>query len=299
MLGAERKRGNVTREGEAVNIAELQKWIGRTETQSDQITPVPIAALSATLDIDPPASCPGDPVPPLWHWLWFLPIHKQSELAPDGHPKRGGFLPPVPMPRRMWAGGLFEFHRPLRVGETLTRTSRIVSVEAKEGRTGPLVFVVARHEIGDGKQLAVVEEQDIVYREHAKPGEAAPAPRPAPSDAAWERAVRPDDVLLFRYSALTFNGHRIHYDRRYATDVEGYPGLVVHGPLLATMLLELVRANAPSVKVTRFTFRAVSPLFDTAPFFICGKPETNGKSVALWAKDAAGGLAMTATAEVK
>lgn len=278
-----------------MDIAELQGWVGKTETRSDQVTPVPIAALAATLDIDAPASLPGDPVPPLWHWLYFLPIHRQSELAADGHARRGGFLPPVLLPRRMWAGGRFEFHHPLRIGETLTRTSRIVDVQHKEGRTGPLVFVVARHEIGNADGIALVEEQDIVYRDHPKPG-TSPALQPAPSDATWERTAQPDDVLLFRYSALTFNGHRIHYDRRYATEVEGYPGLVVHGPLIATMLLELLRANAPGVSVTRFAFRSVSPLFDTAPVSLRGKREADGKTISLWARDAAGGLAMTATA---
>ena len=154
-----------------MDIAELQRWVGKTETVSDQITPVPIAALHATLDIDAPPPRPGDPLPPLWHWLYFLTIHRQSELGPEGHTTKGGFLPPVPLPRRMWAGGRFEFHRPLRVGETLTRTSRIVDVRHKEGRTGPLVFVVVRHDIGNAEGVALSEEQDLVFRGHSKPGE--------------------------------------------------------------------------------------------------------------------------------
>jgi len=234
----------------------------------------------------------------LWHWLYFLPIHPQSELAADGHAKLGGFLPPVLLPRRMWAGGRFEFHHPLRIGETLTRTSRIVDVRHKEGRTGPLVFVVVRHEIGNAEGIALIEEQDIVYREHPKPGAPASAPQPAPSNATWERKVQADDVLLFRYSALTFNGHRIHYDRRYATEVEGYPGLVVHGPLIATMLLELLRRNMPAATVARFSFRAVSPLFDNGAFWICGKPEKDRKAISLWARNEAGRLATTATAVI-
>ncbi len=279
-----------------VDIAELQRWVGKTETVSDQITPVPIAGLRATLDIDAPPPRPGDPLPPLWHWLYFLPIHRQSDLGPEGHTTKGGFLPPVPLPRRMWAGGRFEFHRPLRVGETLTRTSRIVDVQHKEGRTGPLVFVVVRHEIGNAEGVALSEEQDLVFRGHSKPGEPAPVPQPAPTDSEWERPVRPDDALLFRYSALTFNAHRIHYDYRYATEVEGYPGLVVHGPLIATMLLDLLRRNMPEATVTRFSFRAISPLFDTAPFRVCGKRENDGKTVSLWAGNEGGGLATTATA---
>jgi 3-methylfumaryl-CoA hydratase len=275
----------------------LQAWVGKTETRTDQITSMPLAALSATLDIDAPAPRAGDPVPPLWHWMWFLPIHKESELGADGHAKTGDFLPPVPLPLRMWAGGRFEFRRPLRVGQTYTRTSRILDVRQKEGRSGPLIFVIVRHEIADTEGIALSEEQDIVYRDNATAEEVRTMPeQAAPSDAQWERVIRPNDVLLFRYSALTFNAHRIHYDRRYATEVGGYPGLVVHGPLIATMLLDLVRRNLPGAAVERFSFRAVTPLFDTAPFAVCGKPEKDGKTIPLWAKDAAGRLATSAEA---
>lgn len=281
-----------------LDISHLRKWVGKTETSTDLVTPTPIAALSATLDLEAPHPQAGDPVPPLWHWLYFLQTHKQSELSPDGHAKLGGFLPPVPLPRRMWAGGRFEFRRPLRVGETYTRTSRILGVQEKKGRTGTLVFVVARHEIGNSEGIALTEEQDLVYRAHARPGDSAPALQPAPAGAMWERAVQPGDVFLFRYSALTFNGHRIHYDRRYATETEGYPGLVVHGPLIATLLLDLLRRHMPHADVAQFEFRAVSPLFDTSSFKVCGKPESDGKTISLWATDAGGALAMIATARV-
>jgi 3-methylfumaryl-CoA hydratase len=284
------------REAQEVDITHLREWVGKTESASDQVTPTPIAALAATLDIRACPPQPGDALPPLWQWLFFLPIHRQSELGPDGHAKRGDFLPPVLLPRRMWAGGRFEFRRTLRVGETLTRTSRIVDVQHKEGRTGALVFVQVRHEIGNAEGIALTEEQDLVYRSHAKPGDPAQAPKPSPAGAVWERVMQPDDVLLIRYSALTFNGHRIHYDRRYATATEGYPGLVVHGPLIATLLLDLLRRHMPDADLARFEFRSVSPLFDTAPFKLCGKPESDGKTISLWAKDAGGGLAMIATA---
>jgi len=280
-----------------LNIAQLEDWIGKTETRADLISPTPMAALSATLDRDDPPPRLGDPLPPAWHWLFFLPLHRQSELGKDGHPERGGFLPPVPLPRRMWAGSRMEFHRPLRVGEPVTRTSRITSVKHKEGRTGSLVFVLVRHEIANPAGLAITEEHDIVYRDHTRSGASAPEPPRAPAEAAWERTISPDDVLLFRYSALTFNGHRIHYDRRYATAVEGYPGLVVHGPLIATLLLDALRRNMPEAQVARFEFRAVSPLFDTAHFAVCGAPE-GANTIRLWAKNASGGLAMDATAVI-
>jgi 3-methylfumaryl-CoA hydratase len=273
----------------------LEQWIGRSESRTDLITPAPIAALAATLDRDDAIPQPGDAVPPLWHWLYFLPVHRQSELGSDGHAKRGGFLPPVPLPRRMWAGGRLEFHHALRVGESITRVSRILNVKSKQGRSGPLVFVLVRHEISNRQGLALTEEQDIVYRDFPASGDSTPAPTPAPVNAVWQRTIHPDDVLLFRYSALTFNGHRIHYDRRYAMDIEGYPGLVVHGPLLATLLLDLLQRSRLGAQVKRFEFRAVSPLFDVSSFQVCGNPES-GEAVHLWAQTSDAGLAMDAYA---
>jgi 3-methylfumaryl-CoA hydratase len=278
----------------------LKDWIGRSETVSDIATATPYAALSATLDRAPERPPSGTPLPALWHWLYFLPVHRQSEIGPDGHAKRGGFLPPVPLPRRMWAGSQFEFHRPLRIGDTLTRVSTIEDVTEKAGRSGPLVFVKVRHEIrrGGESEVALTEFHDIVYREAAKPDDVSPPPKQAPASAAWERKWVPDDVLLFRYSALTFNGHRIHYDRRYVTEVEGYPGLVVHGPLLATLLLDLLRRQLPDAAVTRYEFRAMRPVFDLHPFFVCGEPHADGNTFHLWVRDHDGALAMDATAAI-
>jgi 3-methylfumaryl-CoA hydratase len=276
----------------------LKDWVGRTETVADVATATPYAALSATLDREAARPAAGAPLPPLWHWLYFLPLPRQSDIGPDGHATRGGFLPPVPLPRRMWAGSQFEFHQPLRIGDALTRTSTIHDVAEKSGRTGPLVFVKVRHEIRrEGEaELALTELHDIVYREAPGKDEAPPEPKAAPAKAAWERKWVPDDVLLFRYSALTFNGHRIHYDRRYATETEGYPGLVVHGPLVATLLLDLLRHQLPEVDVGRFEFRAVRPVFDLHPFHVCGEPQEDGKTFRLWAKDHEGWLTMDATA---
>lgn len=282
----------------SLDIRHLQEWIGRSESRADEVMAAPMAALSAVLDRDDPPPAKGDVLPPLWHWLYFLPLARQSELGPDGHAKRGGFLPPVPLARRMWAGSRFEFHRPLRAGDPVSRVSRIASVNHKAGQTGPLVFVQVRHEISTADALAVIEEQDLVYRDAPRPSDPAPPPKPAPTESAWQREIRPDPVLLFRYSALTFNGHRIHYDRPYATEVEHYGGLVVHGPLLATLLLDLLRRNLPQAAVSRFSFRAVRPLYDNAPFLIYGKPEADGKIVKLWTADAEGWLTMEASAEL-
>jgi 3-methylfumaryl-CoA hydratase len=278
---------------------DLRAWVGRTETRADRVTPVPLAALAATLDRNDPPLGDGTPIAPLRHWLYFLPIYRRSEVGPDGHALRGGFLPPVPLPRRMWAGGRLEFKRSLRVGDDIERTSTIVKVDTKEGRTGALVFVLVRHEISAAGEVAIVEEHDIVYREAARAGEPPPAKKAAPATPQWRSDVVPDDVLLFRYSALTFNGHRIHYDRRYVTEVEGYPGLIVHGPLIATLLADLARDRVAPAELATFSFRAVMPLFDIAPFAVCGTRESAGDAVRLWAQDPEGNLAMEATATVR
>ena len=280
-----------------LDMDHLRSWIDRTESVHDVATVVPLRALSATLDRDDPTIDLGTEVPPCWHWLYFLPLHRRSALGPDGHAKRGGFMPPVPLPRRMWAGSRFEFLAPVRAGQAISRTSRIADVRMKEGRSGPLVFVNVHHEIRAEGQHAIHEEHDIVYRDMPQPGEPAPAGVPAPQNAAWTREIQPDDVLLFRYSALTFNGHRIHYDRRYVTEVEGYPGLIVHGPLIATLLLDLLGRELPAAQVRRFSFKAMQPIFDIAPFQVCGRLE-NDKTVRLWAVTPEGHLAMDASAEL-
>jgi len=281
-------------------LAHLQQWVGRAENQADELTAVPVRALTATLDRTPEAVLSGTPLPPLWHWLYFLPLARQGELGADGHPRLGGFLPPVPLPRRMWAGGRLQWEEgnPLRVGDAVRRSSRIESVRHKAGRSGDLLFVLVRHEVHNARGLALVEEHDIVYRSAALPGEQPPAPLAAQHGAAWQREVVPDDVLLFRYSALTFNGHRIHYDRRYVTAVEGYPGLIVHGPLIATLLADLVHRQSPQALLRRFEFKAVRPTFDLHPFRLNGQPSADGKAVRLWAQDLEGWLTMEANAEL-
>jgi 3-methylfumaryl-CoA hydratase len=279
-------------------LSELREWIGRRETVQDHIGATPVRALTATLD-QPAAPVPdGTPLPPLWHWLYFLPMHRQSEIGADGHARRGGFLPPVPLPRRMWAGSQFEFRTPLRVGDAVERTSTIDDVTIKEGRSGRLVFVKVKHELrcNGAAEPAIVEFHDIVYRDAKKAGDVDPPPTPAPR-GGWQRTIVPDDVLLFRYSALTFNGHRIHYDRRYVTEVEGYPGLIVHGPLIATLLMDLLRRHAPEAEVATFRFKAVRPTFDLHPFKVNGQRE--GSSVKLWAQDHEGWLTMDAVATLR
>ncbi|NBW00943.1 MAG: acyl-CoA dehydrogenase [Betaproteobacteria bacterium] len=280
---------------QTIDADTLSGWIGKSETALDQVTTAPLKALSATLDRLDPEPRTGEAIPPLWHWLYFLPVHRQSDIGPDGHARRGGFLPPVPLPRRMWAGSRFEFINPLRVGDAITRTSVIEDIRVKSGKTGPLVFVVVRHEIASATGLALREWHDIVYRDMPSGKDTPPATQAVAPHSDWQRKIIPDSVLLFRYSALTFNGHRIHIDRSYAVNAEGYPGLIVHGPLIATLLLDLLRRNQPDVQVRAFRFKALQPLFDTAPFILHGALQS-GNEVKLWAATTDGQLAVDATA---
>jgi len=285
---------------EPQTITHLQEWLGKTETLQDIVTAAPVRALSATLDRPDAAPTKGSFLPELWHWLYFLPCALQSEIGTDGHPKRGGFLPPVPLPRRMWAGSRIEWLAPLAVGDEIERVSKIESVTHKAGRTGDLIFVLVKHTISNQNSLALVEEHDIVYRDAPGPDDKPVAPTPAPKGATWSKTITPDDVLLFRYSALTFNGHRIHYDRKYVTEVEGYPGLIVHGPLIATLLVDLVRQSIPNCKLKSFEFRAIRPTFDINVFKVNAKPDLekdpSGKTISIWAEDHEGWLTMQATA---
>jgi 3-methylfumaryl-CoA hydratase len=278
-----------------IDVDHLRQWIGRTQEASDIVTAQLVKALRATLFLDIGAPQAGDTAPLTTHWCLAQPVAPMSEIGPDGHPARGGFLPPVPLPRRMWAGGRLEFLDGLRVGDAVTRTSRIADVALKSGSSGALCFVAVDHTIATPRGVAIRERQDIVYRDVAPAGaNAAPAKAPAAPAAKHRETHMADPVLLFRYSALTFNGHRIHYDRDYVTKVEGYPGLVFHGPLQAALLVEFaarLRGKAPA----RFAYRGVQPLFDGAGFSVNAGDGNNPLEV--WTANASGAPTMKATAE--
>jgi 3-methylfumaryl-CoA hydratase len=275
--------------------APYADWVGRSTEESDRLDLFPARGMSALLDRDPEGLTEGDPLPRGWHWLYFKPTAPRGSLGEDGHPRRGKFLPPIELPRRMWAGGRLRFHGPLVLGEAVARRSEILTVEMKEGRTGRLGLVTVGHAIRGPAGVLVDEEQDLVYRgapaEGASPRRSDPPPSPA-----WEETFLPDPVVLFRFSALTFNGHRIHYDHPYATEVEGYPALVVHGPLTALLMLDAAE-RWTGRPMARFSYRAVSPLFAHRPMTLAGRPAGDGGGVEVWASDAEGGLAMRATAE--
>ena len=274
--------------------AALRSWVGRSDVRHDVLVTDRVAALAATLDWDDPEPADGEAAPPGAQWLYFWPRTPGRELGPDGHARRGDFLPPVPLPRRMWAGGRLVWYGPLRLGRHAIRRSRIADVRSKQGRSGALVFVTVAHEIEQDGVVRLGEEHSIVYRGDELVGGAGAA-RKAPGGAEWSRTVRADPVLLFRYSALTFNGHRIHYDRDYCRE-EGYPGLVVHGPLLATWLLDLVRRSMPGAGLRRFAYRALRPVFEDVPITLAARPTAGG--VALWA-ETGGALVMEAEAKLE
>lgn len=279
-----------------LDLAYLRQWIGRTEDASDTVTAQLVKALRATLFMEPGAPQAGDAAPLTVHWCLAQPVAPMTALGPDGHPARGGFLPPVPLPRRMWAGGRLEFVDGLRVGDKVTRTSRIVDVALKQGSTGALCFVTVEHSITTPRGVAIRERQDIVYRDPppADAGAAAsPRPAAAAPAAAHSRRHMADPVLLFRYSALTFNGHRIHYDRDYVTRVEGYPGLVFHGPLQAALLVEFAAEHGGKAPLA-FDYRGVQPLFDGAEFSL--NANGDAQPMALWTANDAGSPTMKATA---
>jgi 3-methylfumaryl-CoA hydratase len=249
---------------------ELQSWIGRKDVRTDEILSFPTSAFAATLDRSGDISSQrGAELPALWVWLYFLPVAQMKDIGRDGHPRRGGFLPPIALDRRMWAGSRCVFHGTLRIGDTAEKTSTILKIAEKTGKAGSMVFVTVKHEIRTSGQLVYEEEQDIVYV--ATPDRPVmPEPVPVPP-CDWQETVTVDPVLLFRFSALTFNGHRIHYDRDYATGTENYPGLVVHGPLQALLLFEAARQRAPGRRAARFEFRGIRPLFDHDPLTLNGR----------------------------
>ncbi|MGC9371473.1 MAG: FAS1-like dehydratase domain-containing protein [Paracoccaceae bacterium] len=262
---------------------------GETPTLSDPLDPARAAALHATLALRGAPPGAGDPLPPFFHQVYFWEALPPHRLGRDGHPKTGSFIPDLGLPRRMWAGGRLAFATPLRAGIAAEKTTTIEKVAQKQGRTGPLAFVTLRHEIRQEGTLCVTEWQDLVYREDPNPAAAQPQPPVAPSDENLSEEARFSPTLLFRYSALTFNGHRIHYDRDYCREVEGYAGLVVHAPLLAQLLMLMATRHLGTLRT--FAFRATAPLMDFEPATLCLKGTT------LWARGPDGRQCMTAEAE--
>jgi 3-methylfumaryl-CoA hydratase len=271
---------------------DVTEWVGRREERSHVLDSRPATLLALTFDLEGVDVEPGSPLPELWHWLFLVPMVPTAGLGSDGHPRRGGFLPPIPLERRMWAGGRLEFRRGLHIGETVHQTSEIVQVSEKQRESGAMVLVTVRHTISCDGVPAVVEEQDLVYL--PMPGSyVAPRPDPLPGDLLFRHEQPVDAVLLFRFSALTFNAHRIHYDLTYATEVEHYPGLVVHGPLQAMLLMESARRQRPDSWPATYTFRASRPLFAFESCTVAGRATPEG-GLDLFTANGDGDIAMRA-----
>jgi 3-methylfumaryl-CoA hydratase len=279
---------------EKLDLDHLRQWIGRTQDASDTVTAQLVKGLRATLFQEVGEPRTGDVAPFTVHWCLAQPVFPMSQLGTDGHPARGGFLPPVPLPRRMWAGGELEIIDPLRVGDEAKRASRISDVSVKTGSTGALCFVAVEHVIITSRGVAIRERHDIVYREMTSGAAAAPKAPPPPPVAKHRETHVSDPVLLFRYSALTFNGHRIHYDRDYVTKVEGYPGLIFHGPLQAALIVELAAKLHGGKPPKKFSYRGLQPLFEGSEFSINANDNAGGME--LWTANAEGQPTMKGTA---
>ena len=277
------------------SVSELESHPGRTLTREDIVAPGPVRAALAMIERDDWTPALGDALPPAWHMFYCLATDPPRDLGDDGLPRRYEVIPELRLPRRMFAGIRMRFHAPLRIGDRIRLESELKALDDKLGRTGELIFTtVANRLFRDGGELATEEEYDIVAREAVSPGAANPMPatEPAPDDAPWRDSIAFDGVMLFRFSALVFNSHRIHYDRTHATGVEGYPGLVVHGPLHLILLLELLRRHAPEATIASLTMRAKAPLFDDAPVRLAGRPTETGAD--LWTVTPEGGIASEA-----
>jgi 3-methylfumaryl-CoA hydratase len=266
-------------ESALAGLDDLKAHVGRRETAADTVTAAPANLLRLTFGRDEPELRPGDALPPGWQCLYFLPRFAPEALRPDGSPLDTGVIPPMPLPRRMFAGERLRFHRPLRIGESVRRETELADISVKTGGTGTLVFATVVQRIFAGEALAIEEERRTVFREEVAAGERNQAPRrePAPEDIPWRRRIAPDAVLLFRFSALTFNSHRIHYDRPWATEREGYPGLVVHGPLTSTLLIDFARDHAGGRPIVSYETQARAPLFADDTFELRGRPSADGR----------------------
>jgi 3-methylfumaryl-CoA hydratase len=284
----------------ALRTEDLKSHVGRRLTATDVLHPGPANLLRLTFARPGPELQPGDALPPAWLALYFLPRFDPDALRPDGSPRDAGVVPAMPLPRRMFAGESVRIHRPLQLGDAVRREMELADLSVKSGGTGTLVFATVASRVFGPDGLALEEERRTVFREEAKPGEGNLAPRreAAPADVPWRRAVKPDPVLLFRFSALTFNSHRIHYDRAWAVQTEGYPGLVVHGPLTTALLIDFARDRNPGRTVRSYATQARAPLFDTAPFELRGRPTPDGRGAQLWAVTPEGAIAMSADVQL-
>jgi 3-methylfumaryl-CoA hydratase len=282
----------------AESLESFKSYVGKSETATDVVTASVVLKFAATLGLETPPSAKGDPIPPGWYGGFFPPSHRPAQMRTDGQSAGGGIAPPIPLPRRRIGGTRMTFHEPLRIGDEITRRTEIADVRIEDGSNGAMVTVIERNSISNSRGLAVVEERDQLFLSEARAeagGRSAPA---VPAQAAWRRVVEPSATLLFRFSAIRFNCHRIHYDRDYVTKIEKLPGLVVQSSLISQLLIEMCRSELPARRLAFFGFQSARQIYDTGSFTIAGAPGPDGREAELWAMDASGNVAMTATAKL-
>lgn len=278
-------------------LESFKRYIGKSETATDVVTASAMLKFAATLGLENPPMEKGAPIPPGWYGGFFPASHRPAQMRTDGQAAGGGIVPPIPLPRRRIGGTRMIFHEPLRIGDDITRVTEIADVRIDDAPDGAMATVIERNSISNSRGLAVVEERDLVFLSEARAEAAATSPPAVPAQATWRRAIEPDPALLFRFSAIRFNSHRIHYDRDYVTKVERLPGLVVQSSLVSQLLIEMCRSELPARQLASFGFKSVRQIYDTGKFTIAGAPGADGREAELWALDANGNLAMTAAAK--
>jgi 3-methylfumaryl-CoA hydratase len=282
----------------AESLESFKSYIGKRETATDVVTASAMLKFAATLGLENPPMEKGSPIPPGWYGAFFPASHRPSQMRLDGQASGGGIVPPIPLPRRRIGGTRVAFHESLRIGDDITRVTEIADIKIDDGSKGAMVTVIERNSISSSRGLAIVEERDMVMLSEARAEGAAPTPPAAvPEQAKWQQVIEPNPPLLFRFSAIRFNSHRIHYDRDYVTKVEKLPGLVVQSSLVSQLLIEMCRRELPARRLTSFDFKSMRQIYDTGKFTIAGAPAADGRGATLWAVDSNGNLAMTATAK--
>ena len=281
----------------AESLESFKSYIGKSEKATDVVTASAMRKFAATLGQEDPPTDKGSPIPPGWYGAFFPASHRPSQMRTDGQASGGGIVPPIPLPRRRIGGTRVRFEEPLRIGDEITRVTEIADVQIDDGPSGAMATVIERNSISNSRGLAVVEERDMVMLSEAR-AEAAPASAPTvPAQAKWLELIEPNPPLLFRFSAIRFNSHRIHYDRDYVTKIEKLPGLVVQSSLISQLLIEMCRKQLPARQLRSFDFKSVRQIYDTGKFTIAGNPAADGREAELWALDSDGRVAMSAIAK--
>jgi 3-methylfumaryl-CoA hydratase len=281
----------------AESLESFKSYIGKSETASDVVTASAMLKFAATLGQDNPPMEKGAAIPPGWYGGFFPASHRPSQMRTDGQASGGGIAPPIPLPRRRIGGTRMIFQEPLRIGDDISRVTEIADIQIDDGPSGAMVTVVERNTISSNRGTGVIEERDLVMLSEKRAESMTATPPAVPAQASWQEVIEPNPPLLFRFSAIRFNSHRIHYDRDYVTKIEKLPGLVVQSSLVSQLMIEMCRKQMPASRLTSFDFKSYRQIYDIGKFTLAGTPTGDSREAQLWALDANGNLAMTATAK--